>query len=66
MMNYNLEWLWNCHSDDHQNPILHKPVPMKHYHWNFYKNDSIINGVKGSFTSHLTISSFINTCSLIN
>jgi hypothetical protein len=19
MTNYNLEWLWNCHSDDHQN-----------------------------------------------
>jgi hypothetical protein len=28
------EWLWNCRSDDHQNPILHKPVPMKHRHWN--------------------------------
>jgi hypothetical protein len=24
-MNYNLKWLWNCHSDNHQNPILHKP-----------------------------------------
>lgn len=27
--NYNLEWLWNCHSDNHQIAILHKPVPMK-------------------------------------
>jgi hypothetical protein len=34
MRNYNLKWLWNCHSDDHQNFILHKLVPMEHCHQN--------------------------------
>jgi hypothetical protein len=34
MTNYNPKWLWNCHNDDHQNPILHKIVLMKHCHWN--------------------------------
>jgi hypothetical protein len=24
--------------DDHKNPILHKPVPMKHCDWNFIQN----------------------------
>ncbi len=34
------EWLWNCRSDDHQNPILHKPVSMKHRHWNLWLKKS--------------------------
>jgi len=38
MTNYNRKCLWNCHSNDHQNPILHKLVPMKHYHWNIKMN----------------------------
>jgi hypothetical protein len=24
----------NYHNDDHQNPILHKPIPMKHHNKN--------------------------------
>jgi hypothetical protein len=39
-MNYNPKWLWNCHNDDHQNPILRRPIPMKHCHWNIFKSIS--------------------------
>jgi len=42
MTNYNPKWVWNRHSDHHQNPILHKPLPMKHYHWNNNNNNKII------------------------
>jgi hypothetical protein len=34
MTNFNLEWFWNSHNDNHQIPILHKPIPMKHCHYN--------------------------------
>jgi hypothetical protein len=41
--NYNWEWLWNCHNDNHQNPILHKLVSIKHHHWNIYLLWDFIN-----------------------
>jgi hypothetical protein len=31
MTNCNPKWLYNCHSDNHQNPIIYKLVPMKHF-----------------------------------
>ncbi len=33
MMNYNMKWLYNCHSDNHQNLIPHKPILMEDYEW---------------------------------
>ncbi len=40
MMKYNLKWLWNCQSDNHQNSILNKPIPDEMSR--LFKNPSIL------------------------